>query len=202
MKLQKREPFYVKDKALRQYYENELAARYIGYFCVRKPSGEQDEVPVDVFYKAKPSKGESSYVGVLVRDGAQLVVDAKGCFNEPMTGICEDNVVYISRYPDEVVTTPSGIVITGGPFDTKVKSGGMPAERKSEITKNIMLITKLVNELHTSYDKKELQGELRVWKEELEQELNEEPQAVEIKVVNATIKKSRFYFKKVRDQLI
>ena len=105
MKLQKREPFYVKDKALRQYYEKELAARYIGYFCTLKPSGEQDEVPLDVFYKAKPKKGESSYVGVLVRDGAQLVVDAKGCFNEPMIGICEDNVVYMSRYPDAVSYT-------------------------------------------------------------------------------------------------
>lgn len=202
MKLEKREPFYVKDEALRKFYEKELKAKYLGYFCARKPTGEEDVDPVDVFYKAKPAKGESSYVGVLVRDGSQIVVDAKSCFTEPMIGICENNIVYISRYPDEVVRTPQGVEITGGPFNTQVRGSQLTPERKSELTKNIMYLNKLINELHTGYDRKELQGELRIWKDELEKELKEGPEAVEIKVVNATVKKSRFYFKTVRSQQI
>lgn len=197
MKLHQRKPLYLKDESLVEFYEKTLNAKYMGIFYIRSPEDPSKNLPAEIFYTTKPAEGMSSYIGVVTSDGNTYAIDAKSCFNEPMIGVCENDVVYVSRYPGDDVTTPTGTIIKGGPFEATIVCDITP-ERRSDITKNIMSVNKVLNILVAAGQKKELRQSLRAWLKELHAELSPDSKPDSVNVVSVKVTKSRFYFKSLK----
>lgn len=107
--------FYYKENGIATI-EKEYNAKYMGFWCTRRPSGGWNEQPVDVFYVANPdrSKGHTNYFGLFVRDNASYIVDASSAFDAPITGILtNDGEVIVSRYRHDYVEK-NGYIIDGG----------------------------------------------------------------------------------------
>jgi hypothetical protein len=115
MQLAERAPYHFTQSGI-QTIEQKYQARYMGYWCTKRSGGGWAETPVDVFYVENPdtSKGHSNYFGMFVNDGRVMITDAQSCFSEPMTGILENDLVYLSRYRHDMVVTPLGKSIDGG----------------------------------------------------------------------------------------
>jgi hypothetical protein len=114
--------------------EQKYGARYMGHWCTKRPSGGWNEQPVDVFYVENPdtSKGHSNYFGMFVRDDQAYITDALSCFSEPMSGILENDLVYVSRYRHDMVVTPLGNHIDGGRDYLKISLLPVPAADSAE----------------------------------------------------------------------
>ena len=108
------------------YYFNEAAilkaeemykAQYMGFWCTKRPDGNWNERPVEVFYQPNPDleKGHSHYFGLLVDHlDRVMITNAESAFSEPMTGvICEDGEVLISRYRHDYRTKGDRMVDGG-----------------------------------------------------------------------------------------
>lgn len=96
--------------------EKEYNAKYMGFWCTRRPSGGWNEQPVDVFYVANPdrSKRHTNYFGMFVRDDTSFIIDASSAFDAPITGILtDDGEVIVSRYRHDYVEK-DGYMIDGG----------------------------------------------------------------------------------------
>lgn len=122
MELEKRKPYYFTDKGIEQI-ESMRDATYIGYWCGRTKDGDWAEKPLDVFYVKEPDtdKGHTNYFGLILNPLTDqvMITDASSCFNDPITGMVEDGIVYASRYRHDYVQTPSGSSIDGGRDYTK-----------------------------------------------------------------------------------
>ena len=117
MKLENRTPYYFTEKGI-EHIESMRDATYIGYWCGRTKDGYWAEKPLDVFYVEEPDtdKGHTNYFGLIIDPLSKqvMITDASSCFQEAITGIVEDGVVYVSRYRHDFVQTPSGSSIDGG----------------------------------------------------------------------------------------
>lgn len=117
MKLENRTPYYFTEKGI-EHIESMRDATYIGYWCGRTKDGYWAEKPLDVFYVEEPDtdKGHTNYFGLILDplSNQVMICDASSCFQEAITGIVEDGVVYVSRYRHDFVQTPSGSSIDGG----------------------------------------------------------------------------------------
>lgn len=117
MKLEDRKPYFFTEKGIEQI-ESMRDATYIGYWCGRTKDGNWAEKPLDVFYVEEPDtdKGHTNYFGLIVDSltNEVMITDASSCFEDPITGIVEDGIVYVSRYRHDYVQTPSGGSIDGG----------------------------------------------------------------------------------------
>jgi hypothetical protein len=103
-------------KAGIQKIEENYGAKYMGYWCTKRPSGGWNESPVDVFYVPNPdtSKGHTNYFGMFVRDESVYITEASTAFSEPIAGIpTEDGEVIVSRYRHDYATK-DGRMIDGG----------------------------------------------------------------------------------------
>jgi len=122
MELEKRKPYYFTEKGIEQI-ESMRDATYIGYWCGRTKDGIWAEKPLDVFYVEEPDtdKGHTNYFGLLLNPTTDqvMICDASSCFKDPITGIVEEGIVYVSRYRHDYVQTPSGGSIDGGRDYTK-----------------------------------------------------------------------------------
>jgi len=115
MKLENRAPYHFTPAGI-QRIEQQYDAKYMGYWCAIGANGGWMETPLDVFYVQNPdtSKGHSNYFGMFTRNDQVYITNALSCFSEPMTGIVENGVVYVSRYRHDYVVTPTGVSIDGG----------------------------------------------------------------------------------------
>ena len=122
MELENRKPYFFTEQGIEEI-ESMRNATYMGYWCGKTKSGSWAERPLDVFYVEEPDtdKGHTNYFGLLLDPMSDqiMICDASSCFNQPMTGIVEDGVVYASRYRHDYVQTPSGGSIDGGRDYTK-----------------------------------------------------------------------------------
>lgn len=115
MYIEERNPYWFTDKGIAQI-EAMREATYMGYWCGKTKSGDWGEVPMDVFFTPNPDveEGHTHYFGLLVQDGKVLIADATSCFSEVMSGIVENETVYVSRFMTDSVQTPLGQIIDGG----------------------------------------------------------------------------------------
>lgn len=120
MELENRKPYYFTEKGISKIEEMRDAI-YMGYWCGKTKDGGWANRPLDVFYQPNPDvdAGHSHYFGLIVQDDRLLITGADSCFSEPMQGIVEDDVVYVSRFRHDFVRTPSGSSIDGGRDYTK-----------------------------------------------------------------------------------
>lgn len=97
--------------------EDLKGAKYIGYWCTKRPSGGWNEMPVDVFYVEEPNRalGHSNYFGMFrTYDKQVMITNAESCFSEPLVGaVCDDGEVIVSRYRHDYVEK-KGAMIDGG----------------------------------------------------------------------------------------
>lgn len=104
---------------------NQYKAKYMGSWCIKDKVGNWSENAVEVFYQLNPdkSKGHSHYFGIFINLYNQIMIcNAESAFSEPIIGILEDGLVYVSRYRHNYVSTPKGSVIDGGRDYTRVPS--------------------------------------------------------------------------------
>lgn len=117
MKLAKVDPYHFAPENIPRI-EGHYSAKYLGYWCIKLRSGAWSDMPVDVFYQANPdvSLGHSHYFGLYIdqRTGGLMICDAKSAFSEPIVGVVDNDVVYVSRYRHDYIKTPNGYVIDGG----------------------------------------------------------------------------------------
>ena len=81
-------------------------AKYMGYWCTKRPSGSWKESPVDVFYQPNPDteKGHSHYFGLFFQDDTLFITNAASAFSDPIVGIkTDDDEVIVSRYRHDYV---------------------------------------------------------------------------------------------------
>jgi len=96
--------------------EEKYGAKYMGYWCTKRPSGGWNESPVDVFYQPNPdtAKGHTHYFGMFYRDDMLYITEASTAFSDPIAGIpTDDGEVIVSRYRHDYVTK-DGRMIDGG----------------------------------------------------------------------------------------
>lgn len=87
--------------------EEKYGAKYMGYWCTKRPNGDWHELPVDVFYQPNPdtSKGHTNYFGMYIQNETVWITEASSAFSEPIIGvICEDGQVLVSRYRHDYQT--------------------------------------------------------------------------------------------------
>lgn len=124
MKLESRDPYYFTAAGVKKIEEMRNAT-YMGYWCGKTKEGGWAERPLDVFYQPDPDveKGHTNYFGLIVKGGQVLITDASSCFSEPMSGVLENDTIYVSRYRHDFVQTPGGKIIDGGRDYTKTNAG-------------------------------------------------------------------------------
>tara|TARA_B100000212_G_scaffold240109_1_gene182877 strand:+ start:1060 stop:1575 length:516 start_codon:yes stop_codon:yes gene_type:complete len=144
MKIEDRKPYWFTEKGVKAV-EEKKNAKYMGYWAGKTNMDTWGEKPLDVFYQAEPEEGFSNYFGLIVKDDKVLITDAQSCFQNPMIGIVEEDIVYVSRYRHDYVETPSGNIIDGGRDYVKsdvepdsmitvtVEDGEFIFERKAEL---------------------------------------------------------------------
>lgn len=115
MELFRPEPYYLIDtNKVEELYD----ATYMGDWSIRNKYDSWTSRPVAVFYVKNPdtTKNHSHYFGLFIDyvDQSLKICNAESAFSEPMVGIEEDGIVYVSRYRHDFVTTPSGSTIDGG----------------------------------------------------------------------------------------
>jgi len=121
------EKYFVKPTSGYHFTENNIktieekyGAKYVGYFCTRKSTGDWNDVPVDVFYQPNPdvSKGHSHYFGMLRQTGNVYITNAISITEHPMLGvIATDGEVVISRYRHDYRRSKDGSVFIDGGRD-------------------------------------------------------------------------------------
>ena len=102
-------------------------AKYMGYFCTKRPSGGWNESPVDVFYVENPNTniGHSNYFGMFYQgppgvNKSLYITNALSCFDDPITGLkFDDGTIIISRYRHDFVEYQD-VAIDGGRDYTKI----------------------------------------------------------------------------------
>lgn len=100
--------------------EEHYSGTYVGAFCTRKPSGNWNDIPVDVFYQSNPdvSKGHSHYFGVFRQDGHVYVTNAISVTEQPMMGVvADDGEIVVSRYRHDYRVSGDGSVFIDGGRD-------------------------------------------------------------------------------------
>lgn len=102
--------------------EERYNAKYMGFWCTKRPSGGWNDTPVDVFYVENPdtSKGHSNYFGMFVKSpildeaGTVYITNAESAFSEPMDGLLSaSGVVYVSRYRHNYIAVDEGFIDGG-----------------------------------------------------------------------------------------
>lgn len=97
--------------------EKHYNAKYIGYWCTKRPDGNWNESPVDVFYVENPdkSKGHSHYFGLFLSQYNELMItNAESAFSEQITGVlANDGEVLVSRYRHDFISK-DGAFADGG----------------------------------------------------------------------------------------
>ena len=104
--------------------EEKYGAKYMGYWCTKRPNGGWNESPVDVFYVENPdtSKGHTNYFGMFIKTdpytgkstGQVYITEASTAFSDPIAGIpTDDGEVIVSRYRHDYVEK-DGRMIDGG----------------------------------------------------------------------------------------
>lgn len=125
MKLKERDPYHTSKETLARL-EIKHNAKYLGCWCIKDTRGNWSEMPVEVFYQPNPKTelGHSHYFGIFFDHIYKVwkICDAKSAFSEPIIGIVENDIIYVSRYRHDFVETPSGIAIDGGRDYTKIIS--------------------------------------------------------------------------------
>ena len=115
--------YWFKSAGIRKI-EEKYNAKYMGYWCTKRPSGGWNESPVDVFYVENPdtSKGHTNYFGMFIKTdpytgestGSVYITEASTAFSEPIAGIpTDDGEVIVSRYRHDYVEK-DGRMIDGG----------------------------------------------------------------------------------------
>ena len=116
-------------------------AKYMGYFCTKRPSGGWNESPVDVFYVENPdtSKGHTNYFGMFYKTitgsltPTIYITDAASCFDDPIVGLqFDDGTIIVSRYRHDFVKYQD-IAIDGGRDYTKI-NGDITKVKQVSIT--------------------------------------------------------------------
>jgi hypothetical protein len=122
MELEKRKPYYFTQEGIERIEEMRDAV-YMGFWCGKTKAGSWAERPLDVFYQPNPNveAGHTHYFGLILNPLTKdvMITDASSCFAEPITGLVENDIVYVSRYRHDYVQTPSGGSIDGGRDYTK-----------------------------------------------------------------------------------
>jgi hypothetical protein len=95
------------DKAGIAKIEGFYGAKYMGYWATKRPSGQWNDTPIDVFYQPNPdlSKGHSHYFG-MHRNGRNfpMITNAESAFSETIVGfLTDDGEVIVSRYRHDFV---------------------------------------------------------------------------------------------------
>jgi hypothetical protein len=105
--------------------EKGYGAKYMGYWTTKRPSGQWNDTPVDVFYQPNPdlSKGHSHYFGMYHNGLNVMITDAASAFSEPIVGILtDDGEVIVSRYRHDCVEK-GDYMIDGGRDYTRASVG-------------------------------------------------------------------------------
>lgn len=109
--------YHFKGPTILKDFEDIYKAKYMGFWCTKRPDGNWNESPVEVFYQPNPDveKGHSHYFGLFVDHAYRIMItNAESAFSEPMTGvICEDGEVLISRYRHDYRTKGDRMVDGG-----------------------------------------------------------------------------------------
>lgn len=97
--------------------EEKKNAKYLGYFCTKRPSGNWNEIPCDIFYVENPDKekGHSNYFGLFFNLNDELMItNGESAFSEDIIGLqFDDGCIIISRYRHNYVDY-MGVSIDGG----------------------------------------------------------------------------------------
>ncbi len=115
--------YWFKSAGIRKIEEN-YGAKYMGYWCTKRPNGGWNDSPVDVFYQPNPdtTKGHTHYFGMFIKrdpysgegTGSVYITEASTAFSEPIAGIpTNDGEVIVSRYRHDYVEK-DGRMIDGG----------------------------------------------------------------------------------------
>ena len=82
-----------------QKIEEMYGAKYMGYWATKRPNGNWNELPVDVFYQPNPDteKGHTHYFG-MYRQTDVYITDASSAFSDPIYGVDVGGRVLVSRY--------------------------------------------------------------------------------------------------------
>ena len=117
MELHKCTPFYF-DEETATKIGLQYNAKYLGSWSIKDRNGNWTTDPVEVFYQPNPdfSKGHSYYFGIFYAtlSNQLMICNAESAFSEPIFGIIENEVVYISKYRHDFIKTPEGKIIDGG----------------------------------------------------------------------------------------
>lgn len=115
--------YWFKSAGIRKI-EEKYNAKYMGYWCTKRPNGGWNDSPVDVFYVENPdtSKGHTNYFGMFIKTdpysgestGSVYITEASTAFSDPISGIVtDDGEVIVSRYRHDYVEK-DGHMIDGG----------------------------------------------------------------------------------------
>lgn len=106
--------------------EENYKARYIGYWCTKRPFGGWNEEPIDIFWVDNPNRelGHSNFLGVFRRGEEVYVTNGESAFEESITGLADnDGNVIVSRYRHDYVTLGE-MMIDGGRDYTRCSGYG------------------------------------------------------------------------------
>ena len=94
-------------------YLNSL--KYLGAWAIKTKYG-WSEYPVDVFYNANPDVGHSNYLGIFWDQVKQafMLTDASSAFDNALSCLVKDDIIYVSKFRHDYVCTPKGLFIDGG----------------------------------------------------------------------------------------
>lgn len=105
--------------------ENLKNATYMGYWTTKRPSGEWNDLPVDIFYVDNPdtSLGHSNYFGIFYRNDVLYINNGITAFDDVINAIeCSDGKIIVSRYRHDYVTHNDSM-IDGGRNYTRYSLG-------------------------------------------------------------------------------
>lgn len=96
--------------------EDKYKSKYVGLWCVKFANGNWANYPIYVFYQPNPdiSKGHSKYFGIFYTEEDWMICNAESAFSKDIIGIVDSDLVYVSRFRHDYISTPNGHVIDGG----------------------------------------------------------------------------------------
>jgi hypothetical protein len=109
--------------------ENIKNSVYMGYWVTKSPSGNWNDIPVDVFYVENPDRslGHSNYFGLFYREDKLYITNGLSCFEEPIINACitPDGTILVSRYRHDYVEH-EGCMRDGGRDYIRSSGKGLP----------------------------------------------------------------------------
>lgn len=106
-------PFFTAEQIKK--IEEEYGAKYMGPWCIKGIHDLWINAMFDIFYQPNPKEGHSNYFAMFVDGKKVKICNGISAFSEqPINGIIEDGVVYVSRYRHDYVSTPKNNFIDGG----------------------------------------------------------------------------------------